>query len=178
MATENIVSKKFRILVDKSTHLFDRISFWTRASDVEFNSGKNAQDTLGSIYGISDSLTSTSSNIAASTAAIKAINDKITNYISNGIDTIYNAFVSAGVIPTAKTPTALSAAVTTLKTNSYNNGYNNGYANGVANPKTITISHVRWGAAVEIHITYNGTDVYSYSYDGTYPVVTQTITLN
>ena len=79
MATENIVSKKFRILVDKSTHLFDRISFWTRASDVEFNSGKNAQDTLGSIYGISDSLTSTSSNIAASTKAVKAINDKVTN---------------------------------------------------------------------------------------------------
>lgn len=79
MSSENIVSKKFRILVDKSQRLYERISFWTRASDVEFNSGKNAQDTLGNIYGISDSLTSTSSNIAASTAAVKAINDKVTN---------------------------------------------------------------------------------------------------
>ena len=78
MATEKYVSKVLRIMVDKSQNLYHRISLWGKAQDVEFNSGKNAQDTLGNIYGISDSLTSTSSNIAASTAAIKAINDKIT----------------------------------------------------------------------------------------------------
>ena len=79
MSSENIVSKKFRILVDAKNRIYNLISFWGKAQDTFFNSGKNAQDTLGNIYGISDSLTSTSSNIAASTAAIKAINDKVTN---------------------------------------------------------------------------------------------------
>lgn len=79
MSSEITVSKKFRILVDAKNRIYHLISFWTKAVDVFFNSGKNAQDTLGNIYGISDSLTSTSSNIAASTAAIKAINDKVTN---------------------------------------------------------------------------------------------------
>ena len=37
-----------------------------------------------------------------------------------GVDTIYNAFVKAGTTPTAKTPAALSTAVTTLKSNSLN----------------------------------------------------------
>ena len=64
MSSENIVSKKFRILVDAKNRVYNLISFYTRAVDVFFNSGKNAQDTLGNIYGISDSLTSTSSNIA------------------------------------------------------------------------------------------------------------------
>ena len=78
MSKEIIVSKKLRLLTDSINKVWTRISLWTRAVDVFFNSGKNAQDTLGNIYGISDSLTSTSSNIAASTAAIKAINDKVT----------------------------------------------------------------------------------------------------
>ena len=84
MSTENIVSgKKYRILTDAVNKVYDRISFWCKASDVEFNSGSNAQTTLGSITGISDSLTSTSSNVAASAASVKALNDKITELSSN-----------------------------------------------------------------------------------------------
>lgn len=84
MSTENIVSgKKYRILTDAINKVYDRISFWCKASDVEFNSGSNAQTTLGSITGISDSLTSTSSNVAASAYAVKQLNDKITKLNSN-----------------------------------------------------------------------------------------------
>lgn len=38
--TENLVSgKKYRILVDAANDIWDRISFWTKASDVIFNDG-------------------------------------------------------------------------------------------------------------------------------------------
>jgi hypothetical protein len=77
--TENIVTgKKFRILTDATNKIYDRISFWTKASDVEFNDGGTAESKLGSISGVTDSLTSTSSSIAASAAAVKGLNDKIT----------------------------------------------------------------------------------------------------
>lgn len=69
---------KFRKLLNESTKLWERISFWKKAVDVEFNDGQNAETKVGAINGITDSLTSTSSNIVASAAAVKALNDKIT----------------------------------------------------------------------------------------------------
>ena len=84
---ENIVTgRKFRKLVDEANKLWQRISFWSKASDVEFDDGSNAETKLGAINGVTDSLTSTASNIAASAAAVKALNDKITELNSN-IDT-------------------------------------------------------------------------------------------
>ena len=93
MSTENIVSKKFRILTDAVNKVYDRCSFWTKASDIEFSNGNNAQTTLSSITGISDSLTSTSSNVGASAASVKALNDKITELSSNlGVTFTYGAW--------------------------------------------------------------------------------------
>ena len=73
--------RKFRKLADETTKLWQRMSFWKKASDIEFNDGKNAENKVGAINGITDSLTSTSSNIVASAAAVKALNDKITALI-------------------------------------------------------------------------------------------------
>ena len=73
-----VTGRKFRKLVDESAKLWQRISFWTKASDVEFEDGKTAEAKLSAINGITNSLTSTSSNIVASAAAVKALNDKIT----------------------------------------------------------------------------------------------------
>ena len=85
MGQEKIVSKKFRVLTDAANKIWTRISYYTCARDVEFNNGKNAQETLGSIYGISDSITSTSSNVAASAAAVKKLNDKISELLNRPI---------------------------------------------------------------------------------------------
>lgn len=42
---ENIVTgKKYRILVDEIANLWDRISFWTKASDVEFDDGSTVEE--------------------------------------------------------------------------------------------------------------------------------------
>lgn len=81
-----VTGRKFRKLVDEATKLWQRISFWTKASDVEFNDGKDAETKLGAIDGITDSLVSTSSNIALSAAAGNNLQNQVTqltNTINN-----------------------------------------------------------------------------------------------
>lgn len=84
MATENIVTgKKYRILKDATNKIWDVMSFWGKAKDVEFDDGKNAETKLGNIQGITSSLASDSSSIAASANAVKQLNDKITKLNSD-----------------------------------------------------------------------------------------------
>lgn len=73
-----VTGRKFRRLKNEETKLWERLSIWTKAVDVEFNDGKTAETKVGAISGITDSLTSTSSNIVASAKAVKTLNDKIT----------------------------------------------------------------------------------------------------
>lgn len=80
--TEQVKSAKYRTMADLANLVWHRISFWRLASSVEFNSGKNAQTTLGSISGITSSLTSTSTTTIASAYAVKQLNDKITELSS------------------------------------------------------------------------------------------------
>lgn len=75
--TEQVKSAKYRTMADLANLVWNRISFWRLASSVEFNSGKNAQTTLGSISGITSSLTSTSTTTVATAYAVKQLNDKI-----------------------------------------------------------------------------------------------------
>lgn len=48
-----VTGRKFRKLVDETTKLWQRISFWTKASDVEFDDGKTAQEKLGNLQFVS-----------------------------------------------------------------------------------------------------------------------------
>lgn len=41
-----VTGRKFRKLVDETTKLWQRISFWTKASDVEFDDGETAQEKI------------------------------------------------------------------------------------------------------------------------------------
>ena len=52
-------------------------SQWTSSNTVQMDDGNTLQTNLGAINGITDSLTATSSNIAASAAAVKALNDSL-----------------------------------------------------------------------------------------------------
>lgn len=76
---EIVTGRKFRKLIDEATKLWQRMSFWTKASDVEFDDGSTAETKMGAINGITDSLASTSSNIAASAKAINQLNNKLAN---------------------------------------------------------------------------------------------------
>ncbi len=66
---EIVTGRAHRILIDRAAKLWRRLSYWTKASDVEFNDGKSAEAKLGAINGITDSLASPSSGMALSAAA-------------------------------------------------------------------------------------------------------------
>ena len=73
-----VTGRKFRKCIDEINRIWQRISFWTKACDVEFNDGKTAEEKLGSINGITDSLASISSNTALSAAAGNSLQNQVT----------------------------------------------------------------------------------------------------
>ena len=54
------------------------------------------------------------------------LNNNLTTSFQAGVDTLYNACVSCGVTPSAKTPAAISAAISAISTNRYNAGRTQG----------------------------------------------------
>lgn len=72
-----VTGRKFRKCIDASSKAWQRISFWTKSSDVEFEDGKNAETKLGAIDGITDSLENTSSRMAASAKAVSTLNNNL-----------------------------------------------------------------------------------------------------
>ncbi|MCM1134367.1 MAG: hypothetical protein NC400_02225 [Clostridium sp.] len=77
---EIVTGRKFRKLIDVVNKKWQRISFWHKASDCEFDDGKTAETKVGAIDGITDSLVSTSSNIAASAKALSLVNNNLSRY--------------------------------------------------------------------------------------------------
>ena len=79
MAINETIStgNKYRRLKDATNKVWQRLSFWTKASDVEFDNGYTAQATLGNITGITDSVNSSASNVAASANAVYQLNSNI-----------------------------------------------------------------------------------------------------
>lgn len=72
-----ITGRKWRRLIDKALGLWQRISYWTHSSDVEFEDGKTAETKVGAIDGITDSLASNSSRIAASAKAVNSLSNDL-----------------------------------------------------------------------------------------------------
>ena len=96
-----VTGRKFRKLIDETNKLWQRISFWTKASDVEFDNGMTAEIKMGAIDGITDSLASTSSRIAASAKSVATLNSTLNNCLAQQPNFIYD---SAGKIIGYKTP--------------------------------------------------------------------------
>lgn len=78
-----VTGRAYRTLIDAATKLWQKISFWTKASDVEFNDGNTAETKVGAIDGITDSLTATSSNVALSANAGNNLQTQITQLNGN-----------------------------------------------------------------------------------------------
>ncbi len=79
-----VTGQKFRCLMDEAAKLWQRISFWTKANDVEFDDGMNAETKVGAISGITDSLARTSSHIAASAKAVHTLNNNFSSITTPG----------------------------------------------------------------------------------------------
>lgn len=122
MAINETIStgNKYRRLKDASSKLWQRLSFWTKASDVEFDNGATVEASLGNIQGITDSINSNASNIAASAAAVNTLNSNIGN-ISVYVGSDGKIHFKDG-----------TGADTALNFSSYSEGYNAGYAAGQA----------------------------------------------
>ena len=78
MANENIVTGRYyRVLSDAAQQIWDRISFWSKASDTEANDGIDLETKVGAINGITDDLSCEDSSIAASSVAVNRLNESL-----------------------------------------------------------------------------------------------------
>lgn len=68
-----VTGRKFRRLIDKDSKLWQLISWWTKARDVEFDDGKTAEQKLGNINGITSDTDNESDDIASSISAVHGV---------------------------------------------------------------------------------------------------------
>lgn len=106
-----VTGRKFRKLMNETTKLWQRFSFWTKATDVEFNDGKTAETKLGAINGITSDLSCTDSSIAASAAALNQVNRSF----SDACNTIKAAITGKGVTPSSSKPADLVDAINQIR---------------------------------------------------------------
>lgn len=72
-----VTGKHYRIMTNLINKVWTRVSYWKLARDISFDNGKDLESTCGTITGITDSITSTSSTTCASSYAVKKLYDKI-----------------------------------------------------------------------------------------------------
>lgn len=75
--TERQVSKKYRVLTDAENDAYDRVSFWTKAEDVETADGSNIEEKLGAIKGITSSTSVTETGYAADASTVSNLANEV-----------------------------------------------------------------------------------------------------
>ncbi len=95
-----VTGRKWRRCIDVANKLWQRISYWTKASDVEFDDGQTAETKMGAISGITSDLNGESENVAASIKAVNQLNNNLAQqpifiYDSSGKITGYKTKVGA-----------------------------------------------------------------------------------
>ena len=186
-----VTGRKFRKLIDEANKIWQRISFWTKSSDVEFEDGKNAETKLGAINGITSDLSCEESTIAASAAALNQVNRSF----SDACNTIKAAITGKGVTPSSSKPADLADAInriqskgklTQIATINYsdnklsNNITKTVNAKSYANYKSLTINNfliLYFPVAVVSGYTYGGNsvNVSKKSYDASTGILTLSI---
>ena len=79
-----ITGRKWRRLIDKDSKLWQLISWWTKASDVEFDDGKTAEQKLGNINGITSDFSVDDESIAASSNLTNRAYTRFNEFTDNG----------------------------------------------------------------------------------------------
>lgn len=74
--TETIKSSAYRVW-DAASSAWKKYSFWTQASDTVYTDGNTAQVKNGAINGITSSLASTATDIAASASTVNTLNNNL-----------------------------------------------------------------------------------------------------
>lgn len=81
-----VTGRKFRKLIDAANKQWQRISFWHKASDCEFDDGKTAETKVGAIDGITSDLSGESETVAASIKCVNQLNSSLVSNIYVGSD--------------------------------------------------------------------------------------------
>lgn len=105
---ETIVTNRyFRRCTDAANKVWQRISFWHKASDCEFDDGSTAQTKVGAIKGITTSTSVTETGYAADMTTVKGLQTQIDELNSNlGSDIKYVTSNSSVLVIRAGTTTA------------------------------------------------------------------------
>lgn len=123
-----VTGRKYRVLTDNTPNNFvwNQLSFWTAASDVEFSDGVDAETKLGAIQGITTSTSITSTGYAADASVTTALYKKTSQFLSATLaagstqvtftnsnfdsNTLFDVYTSSYGV----NPTAMSLSGTTL----------------------------------------------------------------
>ena len=111
--------RKFRKLIDESSRLWLRISFWTKASDVEFDDGETAETKLSNVE--------------------NRIHDIVTSF-QNGVNKIFNYLKGLGFTPAINSPDGICQAIQKVFDDRYNAGKRQGQEEVKTNPEAFGIS--------------------------------------
>lgn len=128
-----VTGRKYRVLADNTPNNFvwNQLSFWTSAGDVEFADGVDAETKLGAIQGITTSTSITSTGYAADASVTTALYKKTSQFLHATLvagstqvqftnsafdnDTFFDVYTDVGtVVPTNK---VLSGTTLTLTFN-------------------------------------------------------------
>ena len=79
-----VTGRSYRVLADNTPNNFvwNQLSFWTAASDVEFADGVDAETKLGAIQGITTSTSITTPGYAADASVTTALYKKTSQFLS------------------------------------------------------------------------------------------------
>ncbi len=89
-----VTGRSFRKCIDVTNKLWQKISFWSKASDVEFDDGENAETKLGAIKGITTDLNITETGYAADMTALAQLNSEIQD-LTNGLSALDTRLTNA-----------------------------------------------------------------------------------
>ena len=81
-------------IFDKVNNVWNKISFWHKASDCEFDDGKTAQTKVGAINGITSDLTGEAEDIAASIKCVNQLNSSLEKLIKVKVITLDTTSIS------------------------------------------------------------------------------------
>lgn len=73
-----------RRLIDQAAKLWQRLSYWTKASDVEFDDGKTAEEKIGNINGITSDFSLDDECICASASMAHRAHERFDEFTDGG----------------------------------------------------------------------------------------------
>lgn len=79
-----IRGRSYKVLADNTpgAYVWNELSFWTHAQDVEFNDGGTAQSKVGAINGITSSTSVTAEGFAADATVVSNLYKRVNQYVS------------------------------------------------------------------------------------------------